>query len=290
MTGINRLWERKALAAGVLVLSLVVLGAGYRVLRNGAGRFLDDFFHPYLHLAKLGSAKLADMSLLAYSRHELAAKLEDLERRNRTLALQAAAAGELLQENEELRKLVEFSAPRRRSFLAAEIILRDPLLWRERFTVDRGEADGVRRGAAVIDVLGDGRMSLVGVIERVGKRTSTVLTLRNAALRLSARVGVSGAVGFVNPGVEGNAADGTIPIGYLPATGGCRPGEAVLTTGFEAGIPPGVTIGVISELEKRGSMFSDRPFLSGKVAPTADFDTLRFVVIATNAVPGGAGR
>ncbi len=289
MTGINRLWERKALAAGVLVLSLVVLGAGYRVLRNGAGRFFDDFFYPYLHLSKLGSSKLADLSLLAYSRRELAVKLEDLERRNRTLALQAAAAGELLEENEELRKLVEFSAPRRRSYLAAEIILRDPLMWRERFTVDRGEADGVSRGAAVIDVSGDGRLSLVGVIERVGKRTSTVLTLRNGALRISARIGASGAVGFVNTGAE-RSADGTIPIGYLPSGGGCRPGEAVLTTGFEAGIPSGVTIGVISEMERLGSLFADRPFLTGKVVPAADFDTLRFVVIAVNAASGGAGK
>ena len=205
MTGVNRLWERKALAAGILVLSLVVLGAGYRVLRNGAGRFFDDFFYPYLHLSKLGSSALADMSLLAYSRRELAAKLEDLQRRNRTLALQAAAAGELLQENEELRKLIEFSAPRRRSYLAAEIILRDPLRWRERFTVDRGEADGVRRGAAVIDVSGDGRMALVGVIERTGRHTSTVLTLRNGALRLSARIGASGTVGFVNVGSGRNS-------------------------------------------------------------------------------------
>ena len=289
MTGINRLWERKALAVGVLVLSLVVLGAGYRVLRNGAGRFFDDFFYPYLHLSKLGSSALADMSLLAYSRHELAAKLADLQRRNRTLALQAAAAGELLQENEELRKLVEFSAPRRRTYLAAEIILRDPLMWRERFTVDRGEVDGVNRGAAVIDVSGDGRMALVGVIERVGKRTATVLTLRNGALRLSARIGSSGTVGFVNTGAAPSA-DGTIPIGYLPSGGGCRPGVAVLTTGFEVGIPPGVTIGVISEVERRGSLFSDRAFLSGRVIPAADLDTLRFVVIATNAAPGGAGR
>ena len=288
MTGVNRLWERKALAAGILVLSLVVLGAGYRVLRNGAGRFFDDFFYPYLHLSKLGSSALADMSLLAYSRRELAAKLEDLQRRNRTLALQAAAAGELLQENEELRKLVEFSAPRRRSYLAAEIILRDPLMWRERFTVDRGKADGVTKGAAVIDVSGDGRMSLVGVIERVGRRTSTVLTLRNGALRLSARIGSSGEVGLVNTGER--SSDGTIPIGYLPSGGKYRSGEAVLTTGFEAGIPPGVTIGVISEVERRGTLFSDRPFISGKVAPTADFDTLRFVVIALNAAPGEAGR
>ena len=43
--------------------------------------------------------------------------------------------------------------------------------------------------------------------------------------------------------------------------------------------------------ERRGTLFSDRPFLSGRIAPAADLDTLRFVVIvAGGAVSGGAGK
>jgi len=275
----GRLWERRAASAGALVLALLVLCAGYRVLRTGAGRFFGDFFDPYLRLARLGVSQLSDASLLAYSRAELAAKLEALQRQNRGLALQAAAAGELLQENEELRKLVEFSSPGERVYLPAEIVLRDPVMWRERFTVDRGERDGVRAGAAVIDVSPDGRPLLVGVVERVGKRSSTVLTLYNGALRLSARLGASGAVGFVNAGAE-RGADGTLPVGYLPLGVDYPPGEAAVTTGFESGIPPGLVIGEMISVDAPGPVFSPRMHLSGRLKPAADFDGLRFVVIA----------
>ena len=279
MTGKDRLWERRTLAAGVLVLALLVLCAGYRVLRNGAGRFFDDFFYPYLRLARISSDRLSDQSLLAYSRGELAVKLEELQRQNRSLSLRAAAAGELLQENEELRKLVSFSAHPSRRYLPAEIILRDPLIWRERFTVDRGERDGVRPGAAVIDVAADGRPLLVGVIERAGKRTSTVLTLYNGALKLSCRLGTSGAVGFVNAGAT-RQGDGSVPIGYLPVGAGYQPGEAVVTTGFEEGIPPGLVIGELATVEDSGTVFANRPHLAGTLKPAADFDGLRFVVIS----------
>ena len=282
----GRILERRVLAAGILVLALVVLGAGYRMLRIGAGRFCDDFLYPYLRLSRLGMTRLSQQSLLAYSRAELAAKLEELERRNRSLALQAAAAGELLKENAELRKLMEFSAASGHRYLAAEIILRDPQMWRERFTVDRGAKDGVRPGAAVIDVGADGRPLFIGVIERVGRRTSTVLTLYNDALRLSARLGASGAVGFVNVG-EGHRDDGTIPIGYLPRGVPFQPGEAAVTTGFERSIPAGLVIGNLTSMEKPGSRFSGRLHLAGRLRPAAELDGLRFVVIAMTMRGGG---
>jgi len=285
----GRIWERRALTAGLLVLALVVLGAGYRMLRPGIGRFCDDFLYPYLRLSRLGMTRLSQQSLLAYSRAELASKLEELERRNRSLALQAAAAGELLKENAELRKLMELSASATHRYLAAEIVLRDPLMWRERFTVDRGEVDGVRPGAAVIDVGADGRPLFVGVIERVGRSTSTVLTLYNDALRLSARFGGSGAVGFVNAG-EGHHDDGTIPVGYLPRGVIYRPDEAAVTTGFERGIPPGLVIGDLAAVDDPGSRFSSRLHLTGRLRPAAELDGIRFVVISIAPPGGGGGR
>ena len=159
--------------------------------------------------------------------------------------------------------------------------MRDPLLWRERFTVDRGPDDGVRAGDAVIDVGADGRPLLVGVIERAGKRTSTVLTLCNGALRLSARLGTNGAVGFVNAGAE-RGIDGTLPFGYLPPGTEYRPGEAALTTGSEAGIPPGLVVGELVETDVPGTIFDHRVHLSGRLKPAADFDGLRFVMICRN--------
>lgn len=278
----GRLWEHRVLAAGLLLLALLVLGAGYRMLRDGVGRVCEDFLAPYMRLARIGSSGLSDQSLLAYSREELAEKLEALQERNNMLALQAASAGKLLEENAALRKLAGFSPPRTWTSLNAEVIMRDPMMWREHFTVDRGEADGVIPGAAVIDIDASGRPLLLGVVERVGRRTSTVRTLQNGALRLSAQLVTSRAVGFLNAGTNVRR-DGVLPLGFLPRDVRYVHGEAVLTTGFELGIPPGVVIGKLVAVEEAGSVFSGRPYISGWLEPAAGFDNVRFVMIAVPA-------
>ena len=279
MAGKGRLWERRVMAIGLLVLALLVLAAGYRLLRVGFGRACDDFLYPYLRLERISSSRLSEQSLLAYSRTELAEKLEALQSQNRTLSLQAAAAENLLQENAKLRKIAGFASPQTWSALKAEVVLRDPMMWRERFTVDRGEADGVTTGAAVIDISPDGRPMLIGVIERVGKRTSTVQTLHNSALRIAAQFGSNRTVGFVNAG--GNPrGDGLLPVGYLPREVHYGHNESAVTTGFERGIPAGILIGELSSVEEPESRFSNRPYLSGWLKAAADFDNVRFVVIA----------
>ena len=267
------------MAIGLLVLALVVLAAGYRMLRVGFGRVCDDFLYPYLRLERIGSSRLSDQSLLAYSRTELAEKLEALQNQNRHLALQAAVADNLLQENALLRKTAAFSPPQTWSSIKAEVIVRDPMMWRERFTIDRGEAAGVVTGAAVIDISPDGRPILVGVIERVGKRTSTVQTLHNSALRIAARFGSNRTVGFVNAGAAPRG-DGMLPVGFLPREVHYVHNESAVTTGFEHGIPAGIVIGELSSVEEPASQFSNRPYLSGWLKPAADFDNVRFVVIA----------
>ena len=283
----GRLWERRLMAIGLVVLALLVLGAGYRMLRRGFGRICDDFLYPYLRLARVGSSQLSDQSLLAYSREELAEKLEALQNQNRDLVLQAAAAGRLLEENAKLRKAARFSPPPEWSALKAEVILRDPMMWRERFTVDRGSADGVVAGAAVIDIGVDGRPLFIGVIEHVGRHTSSVQTLYNSELRIAAQLGTSQTVGFVNAGTVPSAkmeqekrSNGMCPLGYLPRGVRYMPNEAVVTTGFERGIPAGLVIGELVSVENMETRFSSRLYLSGWLRPAAEFDRVRFVMIA----------
>ena len=283
MAGKGRIWERRVMAAGVLVLALLVLGAGYRMLRGGFGRICDDFLYPYLRLARVGSSHLSDQSLLAYSRAELAGKLETLQKQNRDLSIQASSAGRLLEENARLRRIAGFSPPREWSSLKAEVIMRDPMMWRERFTVNRGSTDGVVPGAAVVDIGADGRPLLIGVIERVGRHSSTVQTLHNSGLRISAQLGDSRTVGFVNAGGAPRG-DGMLPIGYLPCGMRYVHNESAITTGFERGIPAGVVVGELVSVEAPESQFSNRPYLSGWLKPAAEFDGVRFVVIAVPKV------
>jgi single-strand DNA-binding protein len=74
--------------------------------------------------------------------------------------------------------------------------------------------------------------------------------------------------------------DGMLPVGFLPRGGRYRHNESALTTGFERGIPAGLVIGELVSVENMETRFSSRLYLSGWLRPAAEFDRVRFVVIA----------
>ncbi len=272
-----------AIAAAVLLLAF----AGYRTLRPIAGRFFGDFFYPYLALARVSADRLSDQSLLVYSRVELAARVEQLTRINRRLAANASTAAELTAENAQLRRLLKLSPTPGWQYVPAEIILRDPLLWNEHFTIDRGRRDGVVDGAAVMSITPDGRPVLAGIIDRAGDRTSEVVTLFSPALRLSAALPGTGTTGLLNTGERHPAGDG-VPIGYLPARLTYTPSEVVMTTGFERHIPGGIKIGELVSVDEQNPVFSNLLHLSGIMKPAVQLDSIRFLIVARRA--GGTPR
>ena len=278
MDNLRNGWNRRLVRGGAVVLLALLLFSGYQVLRSGAGKLFGDFFYPYLEMSRLGVNTVADRSLLLLSHDELARKCAALAGQNRILALQAAAAAQLLGENEELRRLSGLRPPAKWSYIGAEIILRDPLDWQERFTINRGESDSMVPGAAVLTVSADGRPLLAGVVERVGKHSSTVITLLNPALRLSGVISTpKGAVGFLNCGER--TGRGKVPLGFLPVQLHYTPGAAILSTGFEANIPGGIQLGVLDSVEEADPVYSNVSTISGLMTPAVDFDSLRFLVV-----------
>jgi len=273
-------WDRRLAVILALAAFFLLLLASYRALRGSIGKLVGDFCYPYWKLSRVTADSVSDSSLLAYDRAELVAKLEQLQRENRRLALQAAIAAELLQSNDELRRLSGMSGSSRWNFQPAEIILRDPLFWRESFTINCGYESGIESGAAVIDTTPDCRPVLVGVVERVSRHTSTVITVCHPDLRLSCRLGKSGAIGLLNSGSARRLAGGRIPLGFLPTHLGYQPGEAVSTTGFERHIPSGLLIGELAAVDEPDSIFSEALSINGSLKPAADFGRMRFLSVA----------
>ena len=169
------------------------------------------------------------------------------------------------------------------------MILRDPVLWNEHFTIDRGSRDGLTKGSAVISVTPDGRPILVGILENVGARTSEVRTLFSPGLRLSAALGTTGITGIVNAGERQPTSD-HVPIGYLPSHLAYTLQEALFTTGYESGIPQGLKIGELSAVEEVNPRYSNALHLSGLLKPAAQLNSIRFLLIAERVrPPAGAG-
>jgi cell shape-determining protein MreC len=54
----------------------------------------------------------------------------------------------------------------------------------------------------------------------------------------------------------------------------------VLTAGAREQIPAGIYLGSLTDIQYSGSLFSNCLYLSAKVKPAVNMDTVRFVVVA----------
>ncbi len=270
----------------ILLLSLLVI-AGWEFLRKTAGRIAGDFFYPYLRAARTGFDKLSDQTLLVFSRRELASQLETLRAENNRLASQAAAASELLLENERLRRIMHLPSPASWNHIPAEVILRDPRFWHEQLTIDRGSLHGVKVGTAALAISDGGMPVFVGVVSSLSRKTATIMTVFNPELRMSAILPRSGATGILHTGSQ-NAANGMLPLGFLPLRQPYTIGEVLQTTGFEQNIPPGIKIGNLGDIQSVDSLFSGELYLSGRFIPSMRLNEVRFLILAIRRDTAGS--
>lgn len=245
-------------------------------------RLVNRFFHPYLALSERLTGALADRSLLLRSRGDLARAVENLTRQNFMLSRQAAEAEELRRENRSLRMLLSLEARSGYRFLAAGVTARDPWLWNDGFTIDRGSRDGVEPGLAVLSAEpdGGGRTVLLGVVESVSARSARVITILNPEFRISAALPESDAVGFLNAGQSAEWDGAGAAVGFLPANRTFALNEPLFTTGFERLIPEGVLIGYLAAVEPAALPFGNRLYRAGTMRPAADFARLGTVMVA----------
>jgi cell shape-determining protein MreC len=277
---LNRNWTIFA----VVLFLLLLLWAGYHSMREAGGRFAGNFFYPYLSLARAAHDRLSDQTLLFYNRLELAARVRQLSETNRHLALRAAAATALLDENTELRKLLKLSPADGWNYVPAEIILRDPQHWDGLLTINRGFDAGIRPGAAAVTVTADGRPILAGVVRQVNRNSAEIITVNNPSLQCSVRLMTNNVTGILHAGGRRPGVN-SVPVGFLPMT--LRPiaREAVFTTGYENGIPPGIKVGEMLSVEENTGLFTNDLHLSGMLEPAAYLGSIRFLMITCRLAP-----
>ena len=260
----------------VFVVILVVL-ATYNFAYRQIGRIAGRFFAPYLRMNNLVDRQVADQSLLLLSREEMAKKIEVLLEQNRQLSLQKVVNESLYLENQRLRRLAKMPSSSFWNCQTGEIVVRDPYFWNGHFTVNRGSADGVIPGAAVIDLDSAGQPVLVGIVSSVDEHSCVVFTVLNPEFRCSFRTGKSGNVGYINAG-EHRAGNGMIALDYL-AGNDARVEDVIVTTGFEQLIPSGLKIGTITSINNIDKLYSSELYHFGDAQPAADFNMLKFVII-----------
>ncbi|HAY19046.1 MAG TPA: hypothetical protein DCY24_07685 [Rikenellaceae bacterium] len=105
--------------------------------------------------------------------------------------------------------------------------------------IDKGSEDGVARNSGVITDKG-----VIGIVDAVSDHYSYAISFLNTELFISARLGVSGAVGPL--AWDGTSSDKAI-LKEIPLQFKFAPGDTVYTSGYSTIFPPDIPIGVTGD-------------------------------------------
>lgn len=175
---------------------------------------------------------------------------------------------EILQQNSELRELLDLRDGNDYEVVAAQVIGRAPSNYEFSVAIDVGTEDGVQRDMAVIN--GDG---LVGRVVQVTSSNARVLLAVDPTFGAAARVAATREVGSL-------IGSGSEPFVFEPFDLDLEvePGAEIVTAVRSNGIfPDGIPIGTV------GTVGADDGLLTRKITvdPFVDFTRLDFVLVVT---------
>jgi rod shape-determining protein MreC len=193
-----------------------------------------------------------------------------LRDRARRLEQELDRLSEVELENARLRKLLEFRETLRGDLLTARVIGRDATGLSRTLTIDRGEADGVARGAAALAPEG-----VVGQVFLASSHAARVLLISDHNSGVDALVQRTRARGIVQGTVDAGCA-----LKYVKRTEDVQVGDALVTSGLDGIFPKGLPVGRVVAIDKRGQGL----FQSAEVAPRVDFEQLEELLVTRGAV------
>ena len=253
-----------------LAAVLVASTATGRGRTDRLGRLLLDAMAPLQRVGSFGAREVGDLWDGAAALFRRRAELEALQARITALEEQTVRLEEAEQENARLRELLQFRERLVGELLAAAVVGRDATGLARTLTIDRGERDGVVKGAAVLAPAG-----VVGQVFLASAHAARVLLITDHNSGLDAIVQRTRARGIV----EGTVTEGC-GLKFVKRTEDLQPGDVVVTSGVDGIFPRGLPIGQLVGVDKRGQGL----FQYATVRPFVDFDRLEEVLVTRGTV------
>jgi len=175
---------------------------------------------------------------------------------------------ELELENERLKKFVNFTSSVPATYVAAQVIARDPSPWFKTIVIDKGAKEGLVKGSPVLVSEG-----IVGQVIEVAKGYSRVLLITDRNSAVDALVQNTRVRGMV----KGNSKD-TCSFVYALRKDQVKPGEMIVSSGLDQVFPKGLRIGKILDVKKDHSQL----FQDIIIETSVDFDKLEEVLVYKN--------
>ncbi|MCK5696072.1 MAG: rod shape-determining protein MreC [Desulfobacula sp.] len=175
---------------------------------------------------------------------------------------------ELELENIRLKKFVNFTSLVPDTYVAAQIVARDPSPWFKTIMIDKGAKDGLLKGSPVLVSEG-----IVGQLLEVAKNYSKVLLITDRNSAVDALVQNSRVRGIVKGNNEDNCS-----FEYALRKNEVKEGETIVSSGLDQVFPKGLKIGKILKVTKIHSQL----FQDIRIETSVDFNKLEEVLVFKN--------
>jgi rod shape-determining protein MreC len=194
------------------------------------------------------------------SRDELRSENARLRSAQRDLELRSMRYEALARENGELRGLADALPPVAERWLPAEIVNIQLSSLRQRLLLNRGAANGVFQGQAVLDDKG-----LIGQTLHVGPWSAEVILITDPEHAVPVRVERTG----LRTIAVGAGDTTTLALPYLPANADIKSGDLLVTSGLGGVFPEGYPVARVTEVHRDAV----QPLAQVRAAPLAHVDT-----------------
>jgi len=126
-------------------------------------------------------------------------------------------------------------------------------VYRRTFRIDCGQADGVEDGMPVVT-----GTALLGVVVNVYRRQAIVRRVDDPNFRIEVQIETG--EGKYARGIAHGTGNKGLDVRYLRAAAALRPGARVFTGAYDEGVPPGLLVGTVEQVddEERDGMLEVR--------------------------------
>ncbi len=253
----------KLVLLGMLALALLLADTRFAVMQQ-ARAYLLAVTAPIQRLLQMPMKGVTDGREFITYQSTLVANNKKLSEQNALLSGQLTQAHALAQENEQLKKLLKLSQNNISFVSAAQVIAtgRDPLS--DRLIIDKGSADGLVAGQAVVDAQG-----LIGQVTAVSARNAQVMLLNYQNSVIPVMVARTG----FRTLLYGDSH--RLDLRYFPAGADLQVGDVLVTSGIDANFPAGIPVARVTRLESAAGT----PYYRAQTQALGNTDAVQYVLV-----------
>lgn len=172
-------------------------------------------------------------------------------------------------EAERLEKLLQLTSRTEYKSVTAQVIARDPSMWFDSVSINKGRWAGVEINMPVVTADG-----IVGRVVSTGPLSAQIMLISDEKSGAGAVVGQLGQSNSIGS-IKGMGENGLLDMRYVSSLEKVQLGDTVYTTGQDGIYPPGYTVGQVVDM-RPGSATQSQVI---HIRPSAGLDRLKEVVV-----------